>query len=356
MVSYALMQFLASPILGALSDQFGRRPILLVSLLFAGFDYIIMAFAPTLTILFLGRIVSGATGASATVAAAYIGDISDDTNRSYNFGLIGAAWGIGFIIGPLLGGCLAVFGTTAPFLVAASMNLLNFLFGWFILPESLKLSLRRTMQLKNLNPFQSLWNILKPSPYIVLIWIYILVCLIQCVHPVNWTLYSELKFHWSAFEVGLSLTVVGVSLAFCQLVLMKRLIPKLGERTSLTLSLVIYAICSFLFAFSSQTWMVYATILLYTFTGLALPIIQGMLGKHVAKNKQGELQGSLMAFWSLASVVTPLLYTPIFITFTKKSASLYFPGAAYFTAGLLGILACLIWIRALKKNPYIMTS
>ncbi|MCE9598845.1 MAG: MFS transporter, partial [Spirochaetia bacterium] len=159
--AYAIMQFFASPVLGSLSDRFGRKSILLISLLGAGLDYIFMAFAPTLTLLFIGRIISGLTGASMTVASSYMADISDDKNRSANFGMIGAGWGVGFIAGPMLGGLLAGFGPTAPFLVAAMLNILNFLFGVFVLPESLSLANRRQIQIKNLNPFTSIVKILK---------------------------------------------------------------------------------------------------------------------------------------------------------------------------------------------------
>ena len=185
------MQFVASPVLGSLSDRFGRRPILLVSLLGAALDYLFMAFAPSLPLLYLGRVISGLTGASMTVASSYIADVSDDSNRAANFGMIGAGFGVGFIAGPALGGLLAAWGPKAPFLAAAVFNLCNFAFGLFVLPESLDLAQRRHVELKRLNPFASVLKVLRPSPYVFLIWVFFIIFLAGQVHPVNWTLYTE---------------------------------------------------------------------------------------------------------------------------------------------------------------------
>ncbi len=231
---YALMQFFASPILGTLSDRFGRRPILLVSLLGAGLDYILMACSPNLWILFIGRIISGLTGASMTVASSYIADVSDDSSRSANFGMIGAAFGIGFIIGPVLGGVLGSIGPAIPFFAAAFLNLVNFAFGYFVLPESLPVSARRNVMLAKLNPFGSIWQVLKPSPVSAFIWMYIMLYLAGQVHPSNWTIYTETKFGWTSFHVGLSLMVVGITIAFSQGFMTEIVIRRWGEIQALS--------------------------------------------------------------------------------------------------------------------------
>lgn len=347
---YAAMQFLASPVLGSLSDRFGRRSILLVSLLGAGLDYIFMAFAPTLWLLFLGRIISGLTGASMTVASSYMADISNDKNRSANFGMIGAGWGLGFIGGPMLGGLLSSQGYVAPFLAAAGLNILNFLFGLFILPESLPPEMRRKVPLENLNPFRSVKKILSPSPHLVLVIIYFLLFLAGNVHPVNWTLYTQTKFGWSAWEVGLSLSFVGLMIALAQGGLTRIVIPRFGEHRSLTYGIIMYALGFGAFALAPKGWMMYAILIPFASSGVAMPALQSILAKHVPSNEQGELQGSLISLASLASILSPILFTYLFVTFTKTNAPFYFPGAAYTGASLICCLNFVLWMTAREKT------
>ncbi len=344
--TYAAMQFLASPILGALSDRYGRKPILLVSLLGAGLDYIFMAFAPTLSLLFLGRVISGLTGASMTVASSYMADVSDDGNRASNFGLIGAAWGIGFITGPLLGGLLGTQGAAAPFLVAAGLNLLNFLFGLFVLPESLPKESRRNVALKRLNPFVSILKVLKPSPIIVLIWIYFLTCLAGNVHPVNWTLYTQTKFGWTPWQVGMSLSFVGVMIAVAQGGLTRVIVPKLGEQRSLALGAIIQILSFAAFAFAPEGWMMYAIVVVFSVSGIAMPALQGLVSQSVPANEQGELQGSLISLQSLSTILSPLLFTYLFVKFTAKDGGIYFPGAAYVGASVISVFILVLWATA----------
>ncbi len=341
--AYALMQFVASPILGSLSDRYGRKSILLISLLGAGLDYIFMAFAPTLALLFVGRVISGLTGASMTVASSYMADISDDKNRSANFGMIGAAWGLGFIAGPLLGGLLSSLGPLAPFLVAAGLNILNFLFGVFVLPESLPQEMRRKVQLQNLNPFVSVYKILKPSAFVVLIWIYFLLFLAGQVHPVNWTLYTQTKFGWTSWEVGLSLSFVGVVLAISQGFFTRFIIPRLGEEKSLTFGLIVYTTAFAMFGLATQGWMMYPIVVFFGLSGVAIPALQSIVARHVPPNEQGELQGSLVSLGSLSSILAPALFTLLFVSFTKSKEQLYFPGAAYLAASLICLFALLVW-------------
>lgn len=342
---YAFMQFAASPVLGALSDRFGRRSILLSSLLGAGLDYIFMAFAPTLSLLFLGRMIAGLTGASMTVASSYMADISDNDNRSANFGMIGAAWGVGFILGPLMGGLLGTLGPKAPFLAAAALNLVNFVYGLLLLPESLPPEKRRHVELKSLNPLRSVWRVLKASEYVGLIWIYFLVFLAGQIHPVNWTLYTETKFGWTPWQVGLSLSFVGVTIAFAQGFLTRKIVPRLGERRALTTGLFISTTAFLLFGLAPSGWMMYAVTAYFSLSGITMPSLQSLLAKHTPSNRQGELQGSLVAIGSVACIVAPLLFTRLFVHFTAPGAPVYFPGAAYVGASCIGALALVIrWV------------
>lgn len=344
--AYALMQFLASPVLGQISDRYGRRPILLVSLLGAGLDYILMAFAPSLSVLFLGRIVSGLTGASLTVASSYMADISDDKSRSKNFGMIGAAWGLGFIAGPLMGGLFGQLGPRVPFLAAAVLNILNFLFGLFVLPESLPEHHRRQIVVRKLNPFSSIFKILRPSPFVVLIYIYFLLFLSGQVHPVNWTLYTQSKFGWSSWQVGMSLSFVGLMMALAQGGLTRVLIPKLGERRSVTFGIVMYAVCFALFGLAPQGWMMYPIVIFFSFSGVAMPALQSLVAKHIAPSEQGELQGSLVSLGSLSAILAPMLFTWLFVSFTGSEAPFYFPGAAYLGASIICFFALILQVRS----------
>ncbi|MCM0607187.1 MAG: TCR/Tet family MFS transporter [Xanthomonadaceae bacterium] len=345
---YALMQFLASPVLGSLSDKFGRRPILLVSLLCAGLDYILMAFANTLPLLFIGRVISGLTGASQTVATSYMSDVSDDSNRSANFGMIGAAFGLGFILGPAIGGLLGHISPKAPFVAAAIMNLANFAFGFFVLPESLPVSKRRDITLSKLNPFKSVFKILTESKFMVLIWIHALIYLSGSVHPANWTLYTEFKFGWTSAQVGASLAFVGICVAFVQGYLTRKLIPRMGERNAVKFGLSMYLICLALYAFASQPWMMYAITSVFALSGLAGPSLQSLISKQVPMDFQGELQGSLTAITSLAAVISPILYSNLFNHYT--TGAVYFPGAAYAMASLISGVALTLFVLNERKR------
>lgn len=347
---YALMQFLASPILGSLSDRYGRRPILLVSLLFAGLDYIFMAFAPTLALLYVGRIISGLTGASMTVASSYLADVSDDSNRGANFGLMGAAWGVGFILGPMIGGSVAGLGAKAPFLVAAALNLLNFAYGLLVLPESLDNAHRRNIQLKNLNPLASILKVLKPSPISILVWIFFLLFLAGQVHPVNWTLYTQTKFSWTTFQVGLSLSFVGIVMAVGNVVLTRKLIPALGEPRALTFGLCINAASFLLFGIATQGWMMYAILVFFAFACVTVPALQSMMVKHIPANQQGEFQGSLVSLGSLACVVAPIVFTALFTHFTRPGTAYPVAGAAYIGAAVICVGTLGLWLYQEPKE------
>ncbi len=349
MFAYSAMQFLFSPILGGLSDQYGRRPVLLISLFGFGIDYILLGFAPTIGWLFLGRLLAGIMGASFTTASAYIADISTPEKRAQNFGMIGAAFGIGFIIGPVLGGVLGHYGARVPFFVSAGLTLLNWLYGYFILPESLQLENRRKFDWKRANPVSSLLN-LKRYPVIIGL-LSSLVLLYIAGHSVQgiWSFFTIEKFHWTSDMVGYSLGFVGLMVAIVQGGLTRIIIPKLGQKRSVYVGLSLYALGLLLFAFASQGWMMYAILVPYAMGGIAGPSIQGIISGQVSPNEQGELQGSLTSIMSLTSIVGPLLMSSLFSYFTSKSAPIYFPGAAFLMGSVMVLISVLLAYRSLEK-------
>lgn len=342
---YALMQFIASPLLGALSDRFGRRSILLVSLFVAGLDYLLMAYAPTLEILFIGRVISGLTGANITVAMAYVADVSDDKNRSANFGLIGAAFGLGFIIGPAIGGLLGHAGPHYPFLVAAGMNLLNFLFGFFILPESLPKENRRSIDMRKTNPLTSLLKAFKARHLLGLLFVHFLFQLAGQTHPSIWTLYTETRFQWTTAQVGLSLALVGLLSAISQAWLTRIMIPKIGERRAVVLGALGYAVSFALFGFANQGWMMYAILIFSSIFWICQPALQALISHNTPSQEQGELQGTLVSLSSLASIITPLVATKLFSVFTADHQGLYIPGAPYYFAAFVALISWAIMMR-----------
>jgi DHA1 family tetracycline resistance protein-like MFS transporter len=339
---YAFMQFVASPLLGALSDRFGRRSILLVSLFIAGCDYILMAYAPTLEILFLGRILSGLTGANITVAMAYIADVSTDKDRSANFGMIGAAFGLGFIIGPAIGGLLGHMGPEYPFLAAAGLNLLNFFWGLFVLPESLPQEQRRHFDIKKTNPLKSLLKVFKSKELLALLFVYFLFQLAGQTHPSIWTLYTEKRYGWTTAQVGISLAVVGLMSAISQGWLTRVFIPKLGERKAVVIGTIGFAVTFMMYGMATEGWMMYAILVISSLFWVSMPAIQSLVSHNTPASEQGELQGSLVSLTSLAAIITPLVTTKLFAYFTASTTEHYVPGAPYYFAALVSVLAWVV--------------
>lgn len=348
--AYALMQFVCAPIMGGLSDRYGRRPVLLASLFGFGIDYIFLAFAPTLAWLFVGRVIAGIMGASFTTASAYIADVSTPETRAQNFGIIGAAFGLGFIIGPMLGGFLGTFGSRVPFMVAAGLSLLNWLYGFFILPESLKPENRRKFEWSRANAISSLLN-LKRYPVILglvasLVMVYISAHAVQS----NWAYYTMEKFKWDSKMVGISLAVVGLVFAIVQGGLIRIIIPKLGQQKSVYVGLGLNALGFILFALATQSWMMFAFTVIYCLGGIAGPALQGIISTQVPANEQGELQGALTSLMSVTSIVGPLLMTNTFAFFTDSNAPIYLPGAPMILGAFLTVTATLLARSSLKKT------
>jgi MFS transporter, DHA1 family, tetracycline resistance protein len=347
---YALMQFIFSPIIGGLSDQYGRRPVLLLSLLGFGLDFVFLALAPTVIWLFVGRVIAGVAGASFTTANAYIADVTPPEKRAQSFGMLGAAFGLGFIIGPSLGGVLGELGTRVPFWVSAGLAFLNWLYGYFILPESLLPENRRKFDFKRANPVGSLLA-LKKYPYVLaLVLSLFLVNVSNFATQGTWSFYTIEKFGWSKMEVGLSLGFVGLMVAIVQGGLIRIIIPKLGQEKSLFLGLGINALGLVAFAFAGSSWLMYAIMIPFALGGLAGPAFQGIISNQVKKNEQGELQGGLTSLMSIAAIVGQPLMLGLFRVFTVGTNPVYFPGAPFLVGGLLSVISLFLTIRTIKKE------
>jgi len=350
LVAYAVMQFLFSPLVGNLSDKYGRRPVLLFSLLGFGIDYLFLAFAPSIGWLFIGRIIAGVTGASFTTASAYIADVSSPEKRSQNFGMIGVAFGLGFIIGPVIGGILGKIDVHYPFYAAAALALLNAAYGFFILPESLAKEHRRPFSWKRSNPLGTLVQLKKyPAVIGLAICLFVVYFAGHAVQSV-WTFYTMQKFHWDEDLVGYSLGFIGLLIALVQGGLIRVVIPKIGQERSIWVGLILYSIGMLLFGLANQSWMMFAYMIPYSLGGIAGPALQGMMTNEVPANEQGELQGGLTSLMSLSSIFGPWFMTYIFYFFTSSKAPMYLPAAPYYVAAVLMLISALLAIRSFKKG------
>lgn len=348
---FAVMQFIFAPIVGNLSDKYGRRPILLFSLLGFGIDYIILALAPAYGWLFIGRVIAGITGASFTTASAYIADISPDpTTRAKNFGMIGAAFGLGFVLGPALGGLLATWGIRAPFYGASVLCLLNCIYGYFVLPESLSKENRRPFDWKRANPLGSL-KFLTNHPEIggLALSFFLIYLAAQAVQG-NWNFFTIYRFGWNPRMVGISLTVVGVLVGAVQAGLTRVLNPKIGNEKSIYLGLSLYTLGLVLFAFATQGWMMFAFLIPYCLGGICGPALQSVISGHVPSNEQGALQGALTSLMSLTTIIGPLIMNGTFAYFTSSKAPFYMPGMHFLIGGACMLLSVIIANRVLSRE------
>jgi len=349
--AYASAQFCCAPVVGGLSDKLGRRPVLLAALLGLGLDYVFLSFAPTLAWVFVGRVIAGITGASFTTATAYIADISTPEKRAQNFGLVGAAFGMGFIIGPAVGGLLAGFGSRVPFMAAASLSLCNFLYGYFVLPESLPSDKRRPFEWRRANPVASLLRLRQYPAVLGLVAALVLIYLAGSATQSVWTFYTMLKFGWTERLVGISLAVVGLFSGLVQGGLVRVAIPRLGAARAIVIGLVCYTVGFVLFAFASKGWLMLAFLAPYCLGGLAGPALQGTISGQVPANEQGELQGSLTSLISATGVVGPLLMTHLFAFFTRPTAPVQFPGAPFLLGAVLTLISVGLAVRSLRRHP-----
>jgi MFS transporter, DHA1 family, tetracycline resistance protein len=363
-VVYAIMQFFCMPIVGGLSDRFGRRPVMLTSLAAYSFDFFIMAIAPTIGVILVARILAGAFAATFSTANAFIADISPPEKRAANFGLVGAAFGVGFIIGPGIGGFLGEhFGPRAPFYFVAAVGAVNFLFGLIAMPETLPPESRRKFDLRRAN---ALGNFKQFAQYPIMLPIAAVLFFAQMAHwtyPSIWSYYAIEKFTWSEAMIGASLMYMGLMSGLVQGGLTRVAIPKLGERRAALIGMSVTAIGYFCFAIADKSWMIFAILTFTAIGGLAQPALQGIMSRTIPANAQGELQGAIAALNSLTMVFSPWIMTQMFSAFSSpgepftmfnmtilpEGAPFYFPGAPLVLAFIFELFAILLLFQAFKR-------
>ena len=347
---YASMQLVFASIMGNLSDQYGRRPILLISLFGFGLDYMVMAFAPTIAWLFAGRFIAGICGASTSTATAYIADISTGNKRAANFGLVGAASALGLIFGIALGAFLFVINIRLPFIAAGAFAFANALYGLFVLPESLAREHRRKFEWGRANPLLSLVRIYKQQPALAgLLSATGIVYIAQKAVEYLLSTFIYEKFNWTPASVGYLGLFIGLVLFAIQAGLIRYTVPKFGQRRNIVAGLIFYAIGLVLIAFVSRGWMLYLCMIPYCLGGLSGPALQALASAKAGKDEQGELQGAFAILNSLSLIIGPLVLSYVFFFFTKKGSAVYFAGAPYLLAAVLMIISIYITQRSFKK-------
>lgn len=342
MVTFGLTQFLAMPLLGALSDRYGRRPVLLLSIFGLGIAYLVTATTDSLVVLLLSRVISGGTSASFTVANAYVADVTTPAERSKGFGAIGAAFGLGFIVGPALGGLLADGDLRLPFWVAAGMALLNGLYGWFVLPESLPVERRRPMRLRQANPFGALKHLSGLHGVGLLIVVYTLVLLAQWILQTTWVLYTSFRFNWQPSDNGIALCLVGLMAVLAQGVFMGPLLKRFGEQRLALIGITSAMFASIGYGLIDQGWMMYLLISANMLSFTASPALQGIISKAAHESEQGLTQGALNSIASLTTVVAPLIGTPLLGMVSHLPAQDWRMGATFFVSAALQFIAIVL--------------
>jgi DHA1 family tetracycline resistance protein-like MFS transporter len=351
LVTYSVLQFLCGPIVGSLSDHFGRRPVILASLFAFACDFTIMGFAPTVAWLFVGRAMAGIAGAVYVPANAYVADISTPENRARAFGLVGSAFGLGFILGPALGGLLGHLGPRAPFFAAAALAAANFLFGIFVLPESLSKERRRAFTWARANTFGTLAQLArKPHVlgYALAMMIYLTA---NTVYPSTWAFVMTAKFNWPSWLIGLSLAATGVVMATVQVTVIGRLVKRIGEMGAALVGLCVGACTMIAYALAPQAWMIFAITLLGGLQALSYPALNALMSRAMPADEQGELQGGVASLSSLATIIGPLLVTQTFAHFAAPGASFYFPGAAFVLSAMLLLCAAAMLVAQRGRAP-----
>jgi DHA1 family tetracycline resistance protein-like MFS transporter len=346
LVVYAGMQFFFAPVLGNLSDRIGRRPVLLASLLLYGVNYLVMGFAESLAWLFVGRVLTGLGSSTYSAANAYVADISSPEDRARNFGLLGAAFGMGFILGPALGGLLGEIGTRAPFFGAGALALASCAFGWLALPESLAASNRRPFRWARANPLGSARTLLRFPIVFSLAGVVLLYQLGHHVLPSTWSFYLIEKFAWSPLAIGASLAAVGTMMALTQGFLIGRVVPRVGERVAVYIGLACGTLALFGYAVAASPWLIYVCLVPGALQGLSGAAVQSIMANQMPADSQGELQGAMGSIAGVTSIVGPLVMTQTFGFFASAAAPVYFPGASFLLAALLTFAALvLFWTR-----------
>ncbi|MCA8982724.1 MAG: TCR/Tet family MFS transporter [Planctomycetaceae bacterium] len=349
---YSLMQFLFAPILGALSDRFGRRPVLLVSMFGLGLDFIVQGLAPNIVWLFVGRLLAGIMGASFSTANAYIADVSTPETRARNYGLSGVMFGLGFIFGPALGGLLGSQNLRIPFFVAAGLSLVNWLYGYWILPESLPREKRSSFTLAKANPLKTVERL---QAYPLVAGLALAFCFMSLAHrglENVWVLFMHYRFGWDPQKNGLALGLVGVMAALVQGLLVARIISSLGERRTILLGLLISTLTFLCYSLATAGWMIPVIIVFGAFGGVTGPALQSLVAETVESSDQGKIQGALTSLVSLTNIIAPLFFTAgLFSYFTSEEAIFKFPGAPFLVGACLLLAAFGISLQVFRKSP-----
>jgi len=348
--TFASMQFLFAPVLGNLSDRFGRRPVLLFAVGMLGIDYVIMGVAPTLGWLFVGRLLSGIAGASFTPAYAFVADVSPPEKRAQSFGMVSAAFGVGFIVGPAIGGLLGALGPRAPFFAAAALSATNFLYGWLVLPESLPPERRRPFELRRANPLGTLLQMHQQPAVLGLLGALFMWQVANQVMPSIWTFYTKFRFGWSEATIGLSLASAGAMMVTSQATLVRALVPRWGERRTALSGIVVACIGFVGYATATASWMMFAWLLTWLFGAMVMPTTNAYLSHRVGKDAQGELQGAVASLFSLSSIVGPPIMTQLFGRFAAADAPVHLPGAPFWTSAILGT-GCFVTYTLVTREP-----
>jgi DHA1 family tetracycline resistance protein-like MFS transporter len=355
--AYSLMQFLCAPLIGALSDRFGRRPVILLALAGMGMNYLLLALAPSLWLFALARMVAGALGATFTAAGAYLADITPPERRAQSFGLIGAAFGFGFITGPAVGGLLGGVDLRLPFVVAAGLSLADFAFAYFALPESLAPANRKAVRLRHANPVGALREVGRYSSVLGLMAIFLLASFANRVAEMTWVLFTAYRFNWGPTETGWSLAAVGAMFVIGQGVLVRVVVPRLGERRAILLGLAVSVITVVLYGIVPRGWMVFPVMVLAAFGWtIGQPAVQALMSRSAPANEQGLLQGALASMMSLTSIVGPPIWTGLFGFFVSEAAPIVVPGAAFFAAAAVFAIALALAHRWFAAAPVAATS
>lgn len=336
--SFAVMQFLFSAILGNLSDAYGRRPVLLLSLFVMVLDYVLMALAHTMWLLLLGRLIGGITAATHATAGAYMADVSDSKEKAANFGMLGAAFGVGFVLGPLVGGLLGELGTRAPFYAAAILAAMNFTLGWFVMNETVTDKTRRAFDWRRAHPFGAFRSMARIPGIQRLLWVYFLYSVSIYVYPAIWSYFTEERFNWSPQMIGVSLAIFGSMMAFVQGGLLRHVIRRFGERNAVIYGQIFDFVGFSFLAFITSGVLALILTPITAMGAVVTPALQAIMSKMVDDNQQGELQGVMTAVNALAMIISPMMMASVFAQFSREGAPIYLPGAPFLVAlGLMGI-------------------
>jgi MFS transporter, DHA1 family, tetracycline resistance protein len=346
---FAGLQFLFGPVMGNLSDRFGRRPVLLVSLFAFGVNYALMGLAPNLLWLFIGRGLTGMAGAVYAPATAFVADVTPPEKRAQSFGLIGAAFGLGFVLGPALGGLLGESGPRAPFFAAASLAGLNFIYGYFVLPESLPVERRRPFSLARAHPLGTFKAFRGQRVVLGLALAAFFWQLGFYVYPATWSYFAIAKFKLSPGMIGATLATSGVSQALVQGVMTGRIVKRIGERRAALLGVAWGSLMFLCYAFMTQRWMLFPVLAIGGLQGIASPSINALMSRELGPERQGELQGGMASIMGLSAIIGPFALTQVLAHFSGPDAPVYFPGAAFLLAALLGAICFGLLVRGRRR-------